>query len=161
MKSLRYRTLIQTHTSEDVVLCIIHEHWWAFAISFELYALLLSILPLPPFNFQVALPKSCPFGHCVPDTSISEVCKLIVLVILVAGASIIKQSLFIILISCKNGATGFGPVPRGTIEVERKGQIRDWPKRASYLQEIRLRTPWWINGIITISSKILYSVLKF
>ena len=23
---------------------------------------------------------------------------------------------------------GFGPVPRYTIKVERKGQIRDWPK---------------------------------
>lgn len=39
--------------------------------------------------------------------------------------------------SAANGVTGFGPVPRSTIEVERKGQIRDWPKRASYLQEIR------------------------
>ncbi|MGB8641448.1 MAG: hypothetical protein WCD28_04110 [Nitrososphaeraceae archaeon] len=41
------------------------------------------------------------------------------------------------MVSCKNGVAGFGPVPRSTIEVERKGQIRDWPKRASYLQEIR------------------------
>ncbi len=34
-----------------------------------------------------------------------------------------------------NGETGFGPVPRVTIMVERKGQIRDWPKKASYLQK--------------------------
>ncbi|MGA9935271.1 MAG: hypothetical protein WBP83_09130, partial [Nitrososphaeraceae archaeon] len=51
--------------------------------------------------------------------------------------SIFKQSLPMIMVSCKNGVAGFGPVPRSTIEVERKGQIRDWPKRASYLQEIR------------------------
>ncbi len=60
--------------------------------------------------------------------------------------SIIKQSLLIILVSCINGAAGFGPVPRSTIEVERKGQIRDWPKRASYMQEIRLQTPLMDEG---------------
>jgi hypothetical protein len=30
--------------------------------------------------------------------------------------------------SAENGVPGFGPVPRDTIMVERKGQIRDWPK---------------------------------
>ncbi len=40
----------------------------------------------------------------------------------------IKQYWLIHAVSCRNGITGFGPVPRDTITVERKGQIRDWPK---------------------------------
>jgi hypothetical protein len=31
------------------------------------------------------------------------------------------------------------PSPRSKIEVERKGRIRDWPERASYLKEIKLQ----------------------
>jgi hypothetical protein len=34
-----------------------------------------------------------------------------------------------------NGVSGFGPVPRSTIAVEEKGQIRDWPKKAPYHTE--------------------------
>lgn len=37
-------------------------------------------------------------------------------------------------VPCGNGMTGFCPVPRPAIEVQRKGQIRDWPKKASYQQ---------------------------
>ncbi|MFN2435213.1 MAG: hypothetical protein ABR515_07545 [Nitrososphaeraceae archaeon] len=37
-----------------------------------------------------------------------------------------------ILIFCINGVSGFGPVPRSTIAVKGKGQIRDWPKKAPY-----------------------------
>jgi hypothetical protein len=33
---------------------------------------------------------------------------------------------------CINGVSGFCPVPRSTIAVEGKGQIRDWPKKAPY-----------------------------
>jgi hypothetical protein len=40
----------------------------------------------------------------------------------------IKEYCPINAVSCRNGMTGFGPVPRNTIMVERKGQIRDWPK---------------------------------
>ena len=39
-----------------------------------------------------------------------------------------KEYCIFYAISCRNGITGFGPVPRYTIKVERKGQIRDWPK---------------------------------
>jgi len=38
--------------------------------------------------------------------------------------------------SVANGVAGFGPVARDTIMVKRKGQIRDWPKLASYLQKV-------------------------
>jgi hypothetical protein len=37
--------------------------------------------------------------------------------------------------SVANGVPGFGPVHRDIIMVKRKGQIRDWPKLASYLQK--------------------------
>jgi len=36
------------------------------------------------------------------------------------------------LLFCINGVSGFCPVPRSTIAVEGKGQIRDWPKKAPY-----------------------------
>jgi hypothetical protein len=43
---------------------------------------------------------------------------------------IILSVWFIIL--CINGVSGFRPVPRSTIVVNGKGQIRDWPKKAPY-----------------------------
>ena len=46
-----------------------------------------------------------------------------------------KQYWICYAVSCRNDVMGFGPVLRYTIMVVRKGQIRDWPKKASYLQE--------------------------
>ena len=39
-----------------------------------------------------------------------------------------KERNLINIPSAANGVPGFGPVPRDTIMVKRKGQIRDWPK---------------------------------
>jgi hypothetical protein len=41
---------------------------------------------------------------------------------------IFNKDIYKILPSAANGVPGFGPVPRDTIMVKRKGQIRDWPK---------------------------------
>ena len=46
--------------------------------------------------------------------------------------NLIKVYGFLFINFCINGVSGFGPVPRSTIAVEGKGQIRDWPKKAPY-----------------------------
>ena len=51
--------------------------------------------------------------------------------------------------SAANGVTGFGPVPRSTIAVKGKGQIRDWPKKAPYH-----------TGDLLIINYHLYGILK-